>query len=189
MPQYTLRLELEYIAPPIWRQITVPSAIRLPALHDCIQIVMGWEDCHLHAFQAGGQLYDDPRGEVFGSSSLDERRVRLETLLKHPGDTLVYIYDWGDEWRHQVRLESIAPSPPDGTPIIHCLDGARACPPEDAGGPPGYEEFLATLAGPPGPARDEYLRWTGGAFDPERFDRRAVNIALNRKRWRATYLR
>lgn len=63
-----------------------------------------------------------------------------------------------------------------GTP--HCLAGARACPPEDCGGPAGYERLLRVLAEPDHPDHDELTQWVGGEFDPEAFDVAATNELL-----------
>ena len=59
-----------------------------------------------------------------------------------------------------------------------CLDGSRACPPEDVGGAWGYAEFLEAIAEPKHERHGELLEWIGGEFDPEKFDAKATTIAM-----------
>ncbi len=75
---YQLKIVLEGIRPPIWRQVLVPADLRLSHLHQVLQIVMGWTDSHLHAFVIGGVHYSMPYEEL---DMEDERRVRLSSLV------------------------------------------------------------------------------------------------------------
>jgi hypothetical protein len=59
-----------------------------------------------------------------------------------------------------------------------CIDGRRACPPEDCGGPWGCRELLKILAEPNHPAHDERREWLGRRFDPEFFDRSSSTTNL-----------
>ena len=61
---------------------------------------------------------------------------------------------------------------------VHCLGGENACPPEDVGGAPGYANFLSAIADPRHEEHQDYMKWSGGSFDPGRFDREAVNVVL-----------
>jgi hypothetical protein len=88
-----------------------------------------------------------------------------------------YLYDFGDGWEHEIILESILPRPP-GRMRPSCLDGARACPPEDCGSTPGYEEILEAMRDPKHPERERYLEWLGEPYDPEKFDLKQVNLDL-----------
>ncbi len=91
----------------------------------------------------------------------------------------MYKYDFGDSWRHAVRVEEVLAGDPKQR-YPRCIGGARACPPEDVGGTPGYARFLRAIGDPRHPERQEYLRWLGGRFDPEAFDAGAVNPSLRR---------
>jgi hypothetical protein len=55
-----------------------------------------------------------------------------------------------------------------------CIDGKRACPPEDCGGPWGYKDFLEAIIDPDHEQHEELLNWIGGSFDPEHFDTKEV---------------
>lgn len=184
--QYRLRVVLCDIEPAIWRTLEVPSSIELPYLYDVLQIVMGWEDYHLHKFVLGDEPWARDAVSFVMQLSLDEGfddlpsvnhlelDVRLEELLAEPGESILYLYDFGDDWAHQLTLEAIVGDDISGA---SCPDGARACPPEDCGGPHGYADLLAILADPGHPEHGQMTAWAG-PFDPEHFDRDAINQTL-----------
>lgn len=171
---YILRIELDDIAPAIWRRIAVPATITLADLHEILQIAMGWENGHLHEFCLAGQRYGIPNPE-FDDAVMDEDEVKLSAILKRKGQKIAYLYDFGDGWEHTIKLEDY-PNEPLTLPVV--LDGARACPPEDCGGPWGYEDLLAALADPKHEEHENLIDWVGEDFDPERFSIQAVNRAL-----------
>jgi hypothetical protein len=177
---YQMKLWLCDIEPPIWRRLEVPGEITLPRLHHVIQVAMGWEDYHLHEFRAGDQRYEIPDPESLGDGvpSLDERRVKLNSIVQQVGTEFSYLYDFGDGWEHLLRLEAILPGNT-GFQYPRCLDGARSGPPEDVGGGPGYEEYLEALADPDHERHEELLGWRG-PFDPEKFDLKLINRRLAR---------
>jgi len=144
-----------------------------------LQAAMGWQDYHLHAFRIGGVEYGvpNPDYEPMGVPLKDDRRATLRSLV-NVGDLLVYEYDFGDGWEHDILVEAVlAPRPRTLYPRV--VDGARACPPEDVGGIPGYEEFVKALRDPRHKAHDSMLEWAGGSFDPEAFDVDAANRELD----------
>lgn len=181
--RYRLHIELADIKPLIWRQVWVEGHMHLLQLHHIIQAAMGWTDAHLHHFTIAGVRYGIPHEEDDPEMPLvDERTIRLDRILE-PGSSFRYQYDFGDNWTHIVRVEkSEKIEEPYGAAIV--TDGARACPPEDAGGSGSYQDFLDGLAANP---RNEevisFLEWAGTDFDPDRFDRRAANAALLRMAW------
>jgi hypothetical protein len=85
------------------------------------------------------------------------------------GSTFDYLYDFGDGWSHRVTVEKILPAEA-GTTVPACIDGRRACPPEDCGGPWGYGHLLEALADPTHPEHRDLTDWLGAPFDPEAFD-------------------
>ncbi len=91
---------------------------------------------------------------------------------------IIYNYDFGDDWRHQIKIEKITDDESQVTP--YCLDGARACPPEDSGGPWGYQNNLKVLADPDHEDYQDVIEWMGDKFDPEKFNRDAVNRQLQK---------
>ncbi len=137
---YLLKIRLLGIEPEIWRRFVVPASITLDRLHDVIQIVMGWSDSHLHAFTIGKKRYTEyPESREDG---LPCGEYRLGDLIKQQGRKFGYLYDFGDYWEHEVVLEDSRYFEPESRRELVCLEGGRACPPEDVGGVPGYFEFL-----------------------------------------------
>jgi tetratricopeptide (TPR) repeat protein len=177
-----LRIELDHVAPPVWRRIQVPYSATFRELHLAIQNAMGWTDSHLHEFHVEPPFgrspvrIGTPDPELGGGAILPDWEVKLDAFLTPERPQVRYVYDFGDEWSHSLRLEHVAPADPEVT-YPRCVGGERACPPEDVGGPPGYERLLAALrdADPDDEAR-ELLDWVGEDFDPERFDPRAVRF-------------
>ncbi|HCE7049116.1 TPA: plasmid pRiA4b ORF-3 family protein [Pseudomonas aeruginosa] len=163
---YTLHIQLEPLNfnPPVWRRLRVNGDYTLRKLHHFIQAAFGWHSSHLHEFSDGIHRYLPLDAELMYmyDDALDDRKSKLRRVLKE-ADRLRYLYDFGDSWQHVIAVESIEPCDFTGT-WCEVLDGARACPPEDVGGVPGYLDFLAS----------------GGSFDPELFDRRAANAAVQR---------
>ena len=162
--QFQLKIELIGIKPLIWRRVIVPETITLAKLHDVIQAVMGWSDSHLHEFEIAGERYGIPDpDDSFGPSVISEARAKLKGCLQGMA-SFRYVYDFGDDWEHKIKVEKVLP--PDPLPMLLCVGGANACPPEDVGGPYSYPEFLAAIADSGHPDHDEMLEWIGGAFDP-----------------------
>lgn len=175
---YELHVELEDIEPPIWRRLLVPAKITLPKLHDLLQLAMGWTDSHLHSFTIGHNTFGSADVDDFGElNMLDERRRTLEATLGDRIREFSYEYDFGDSWRCRVTVE---PLPHRSAELSYplCIGGARAAPPDDVGGVPGYEAFLAAIKDPESQDHDAMLTWIGGAFDPEGFDLNAINRVL-----------
>jgi hypothetical protein len=138
-----------------------------------LQTAMGWQDAHLHMFEVGGIRYGDV--EDFPDPLGDEDTFTVGDAAAVTS-SFGYDYDFGDGWEHDVRIGERLPSVGLGSP--RCLDGARACPPEDCGGPPGYEHLLEVLADPAHPERAETVEWLRGEFDPEAFDAAATDEVL-----------
>lgn len=179
---YRLRVELLEIKPLIWRRLLVPAEVKLPKLHQCLQLAMGWTNSHLHQFKVGDTHYGVPDPEWPELKMRDERQVRLCELIGEAQREIVYEYDFGDGWEHRIVLEQTEPASKFMSYPL-CTAGERACPPEDVGGVPGYEEFLKIIGNPKHKEYGQSLLWAGGgAFDPEGFDLNAVNRALRRAR-------
>jgi hypothetical protein len=181
---HELRLTLSLLPQPdAWRLVRVPADLPLPKLHLVFQAAFGWQNCHLHHFlryDAKGENVTayiappDPQGDDWAApddpARLDSRKLTLADELRAPGDLLGYEYDFGDSWEHCAELVCIHKS----TTRLACpvlLDGALAAPPEDCGGPGGYEDFCAALADPKHPDHDHYADWIGKrTWNPDNFD-------------------
>lgn len=182
-PAVELEITLLRIKPRIWRNFVVPAGIKLNRLHDVIQTVMGWTDSHLHSFRVGNYEYlqsdpDDADWQQTMSDRIvhDERKHTLRDLIRAEGDKFTYTYDFGDDWEHEVKVKSILPSE-EPLKSAFCNVGERACPPEDCGGFPGYEELAEALPNPKHPQHRHWANWIG-EFDPSLFDCDDVNRRL-----------
>jgi hypothetical protein len=178
---FRLKVTLRGSRPPIWRRLEVPPGITLFQLHQVLQRAMGWTDSHLHQFWKGETCYGSPDPE-FGARRESERRSRLDEVLGRIKDRMVYEYDFGDGWQHDIVLEAIVAA---NEPGVRVLDGRGACPPEDVGGIGGYYRFLEAIQNPTHPEHHEMREW-GGPFDPDAFDVAAVNKAFRRRVRRRT---
>jgi len=173
---YQLYVELEWVQPKVWRRFLVPITIDLPLLHATLLFGMGWLGGHLHEFVIGRDNYG-PTDMADLDHIVDEEGVTLRDALGAK-KTFTYVYDYGDDWRHKVKVEKIVTL---DAPIDRgvCIGGENACPPEDVGGPPGYEEFLSALADPKHPEHRDLKKWIGGSFDPTAFSVDEVNERLS----------
>jgi hypothetical protein len=179
---YQLKIELEGASPPIWRRVLVPGQISLGRLHAVIQIAMGWDNSHLHRFAIGKQAYSDPAFELeefSGVPVLDEDEALLTDVAPRAGKVIDYMYDFGDSWKHHIKVEKILKQGPAIGSDVTCIDGARACPPEDCGGVWSYENMLEVLKDPKHEEHESIREWLGGEFDPEAFDLEETNKALH----------
>jgi pRiA4b ORF-3-like protein len=180
MTVYRLHVSLLDIAPPIWRRIEVSSGTTVARLHKILQAAMGWQDYHLHEFRIGGQRYGVPDTDYdLPGAVVKDSAVKLSTVLPIKGASLLYAYDFGDDWAHSVVLEDIVAAEPDAK-YPRVVDGARACPPEDCGGPYGYADLVEILAKPRHKKDRQMREWAGRHFDLDRFSAKAANLLLKR---------
>jgi len=208
-------ITLEYSNPPIWREVAVLPDITLGQLHDVIQIVMGWDDDHLHQFcqklkrstrpsyEEQNRYYraakwdDDfdarirgrkffvpkraPDGTPINIDGTDEDAVLLAEVCPDASARLTYEYDFGDSWKHEIKVKR-AGGPEPGAEYPICLGGQRACPPDDCGGIWDYYSILQAVSDPDHEQHEDMVDWLGEDFDPDAFDLKKVNSKL--ARWR-----
>ena len=167
-----LHIALKEVEGPVWRRLLVPSDIKLAELHLALNEVMGWTNSHLHQFLFGARTFGDPDFDEDGQFE-DERSICLDELVG-VNERFTYEYDFGDDWLHEVVVEKKLPFDERYVYPV-CIGGARACPPEDCGGPPGYEHLLEALLNGDD---DELVQWVGGFFDPDGFDVNRTNQSL-----------
>lgn len=170
----SLKVTLRGTKPPIWRRLLMADTMTLDDLHQAIQATMGWDDGHLHAFDIDGRQYGD-RQTV--DDVADENRLTLKGLLKSGVARFTYTDDFGDDWEHTVAIEKTQPAI-DAEPYPLCVAGKRACPPENCGGPWGYQQLLEVLADPDHPDYADQKEWIDEDFTPDHFDTVAANAAL-----------
>ncbi|MBE9241652.1 plasmid pRiA4b ORF-3 family protein [Synechocystis salina] len=174
---YQLKISLLGAKPPIWRRVQVPSDTTLNKLHNIIQDSMGWFNYHLHSFFVDGQEYGPIDPYIDETDYEDESKVKLSGLNLAEKYKFRYVYDFGDDWYHEILVEKILPRQEDQH-YPFCLKAVRACPPEDCGGIWGYEELLEILQDPQHPEREDRLEWLGGNFDPQEVSLKRINECL-----------
>jgi len=175
--QIVIRATVIGIEPTIWRTVRVPTSFSLHQLHRVLQLVFGWLDCHLYEFRVRGEQIEGPHPEVEGTTSMD---VLLSELQLKARSRFQYTYDFGDGWEHDLEVVEFLPMP-DGSTFDwspRLLDGARAGPLEDSGGPPGFQRAVAALSNPADPEHDTYRAWASPFYDPRHFDLWALDHAL-----------
>jgi hypothetical protein len=177
---YQFKITLLDVQPAIWRRIQVEDCT-LSKLHESIQAAMGWLNCHLHLFVIDGDRYGlpSPDGDDFGMKLKDESKVLLSQVIPKSGKPCRwrYAYDFGDGWEHEILFE--------GSPTVDpklkyplCVEGERACPPEDCGGPFGYVNFLEAIEDPEHEEHEMMVEWIGGGFYPETFSAKVATKAM-----------
>jgi Plasmid pRiA4b ORF-3-like protein len=173
---HELRVTLLDVSPPVWRQLRVPSALPLSTVHAVVQLAFGWEERHLHEWRIGDITYGLADEDSWGEELADESTAILGEVA--PADSMLrYDYDFGDGWEHLVEVVSVTPYDANVAPVA-CLAGARACPPEDSGGPSGYEHLIDALRDPDDAEHEEMVELVGDAWNPEEFDVNQVNRQL-----------
>lgn len=190
---YQFKITLLETKPPVWRRIQVPESYTFYDLHVAIQNAMGWTDSHLHCFEKR-----DPKVRWGYLAKIDcpyaveefEREKNtfyttetpLSRFFKKKEDKLIYVYDFGDNWEHEIILEKILPKET-GVKYPICLEGKLACPPEDCGSIPGYYHCIETLKD----KKDkEFLKWLGD-WDPNYFDSKEVVFTDPKKRFNESW--
>ena len=160
------------------RTIKVSSETTLYLMHHIIQTVMGWENRHLYEFYinnlrfADSRLVDEEYGDV-----IDVKTVLLEDVFPKTGTTAIYLYDFGDGWKHQIELIEVSNAPQNEL-LPSFVSGQNACPPEDCGGVYRYKEIIEILADPSHEEFESIVDWLGPKFNPIAFNRLAIEKGL-----------
>jgi hypothetical protein len=186
-PILQLRVELLHIEPPIWRRLQVPGDYTFWDLHVAIQSAFAWSDTHLHEFrpwdeQGTHPCFGMPLDKFEDDPPLPGWEHRVSDVLTSTNPRMEYEYDFGDGWLHLVTLEEILEEAP-GRKYPRCTAGERSAPPDDCGGPHGYESLLETLSDPEDPEYAASHAWAAsqkrrrGKFDPEAFDEQQIKFA------------
>jgi hypothetical protein len=177
-PIYQIKVSLRGARPPIWRRLEVPADVSLARLHELIQIAFGWTDSHLHVFETPYGSFGHPDADLGHRAA---SRATLEQVAAAVGDKVRYVYDFGDNWEHDILVEKVLDREA-SVAYPRCVGGRRAAPPEDCGGVWGYAELTEILGDPTHPEHQDRLDWLDPDFDPTRFDAKTVTAALQQGR-------
>ena len=225
-PVYQLKVTMKDSEPPIWRQVRLRSNTDLSTLHVIMQELFAWQDSHLHYFhiphpappasaQARPSLIPTYQRtfrpasyvDIDGGSEHeeDEEGVTLDSMLRSVGDRIVYEYDLGDCWEHEIVLETSEPPTSSNTgELPKCIAGQHAAPPEDSGSIYSHKQKVALYRRAHGLLTDEdkkaaeakmessdsdsdlkeWLEWSekrvGHKYDPLYFNLQSVTLSLSR---------
>ena len=178
MPTYTFKIDLINTEPLVSRTIKVSSETTLYLMHHIIQTVMGWENRHLYEYTintlrfADSRLVDENYGDV-----TDVKTVLLEDVFPKSGKTAIYLYDFGDGWKHQLELIEISNAPQNELLPSFVL-GQNACPPEDCGGAYRYREIIEILADSTHEEYESIVDCLGPKFNPVAFNKLTIEKGL-----------
>jgi len=181
--QKTLTIEFKIVLiechPMVWRRFQVTDDFRLDRLHQVIQIVMGWTNSHLHDFKCKTGHYGmvDDFSVEHSPLMKEETKVYLRDLQLNDGDVLTYVYDYGDDWGHVLYVERIH-SRAIENPI--CVEAEWACPPEDCGGPHGYQRVQKAFHDITHEEHASYLEWLPPDYHPAKVSVPAINKELEK---------
>lgn len=157
--------------PPIWRQVQVPANLDFQQLHAILQGAMGWTNSHLHVFTDRQRSFSIGMPDDFGMDDIqDGRKEKVQNYLSAKGDALIYEYDFGDCWEHDIEVQEVLEAAP-GETYPKLLKGKGACPPEDCGGIWGYYHLVEAINNPKHEDHEDMVDWAGAdEWDVNEFD-------------------
>lgn len=178
-----LKIILENTKPEVWRRVLIMEGSSLRTLHYLIQDVFWWKGYHSYMFKIGDDEFSDPEFDD-GQGWLDDSKSKIGKVVgKFP--EFNFIYDFGDWWSHKIIFEGLAEVDlKEKYPV--CIDGKNAAPPEDVGGPPGFEEFKMAIKDKKHERHEEFLEWYDGGmfqkdFKADWFDLEITNFRIGRR--------
>lgn len=194
MKAYILKLSFQRISPLIWRRVILPADGTFNRLHETIQYVTNFQSglTQYHSFAVEIEDYfitnnesilEEYKGKKFAGKLVKQpARMKIDSLLQKHG-SFIYTYDFGDDWKIHVDLEETVEDYYFGYPTL--LDGEGMAPPEDAGGPPGFELFKKVYGDPTHPDHATTVAWAESqSFLP--LDINLVNERLKRVKYKKT---
>lgn len=184
-----LKITLQDTRPLIWRRILVWEDVLLSDLHNIIQTTMGWTNSHLHHFIKDDTFYtvkmaDDDFWDDL--NNVDYEGIRLNEILRFVRNTIIYEYDFGDGWMHEILLEKFVKEDKNVRYPV-CIAGKYKCPPEDVGGTGGYMDLKRIIKNPNHKEYEGYIKWLGGKYDYREFDINKVNKNLAKRNFGVIY--
>lgn len=183
---FQFKIQLKHLNnPKVWRRVAVPEQFTFDQFHEVIIAAFGWRGYHLYQFSEKGYASQPaiciPNDE-YEDEIEDSSKLTLSEIFFSPRQKFVYIYDFGDDWYHNITLEKIKE---DSAKVADCIAGGGACPPEDCGGFYGYLRLQEILSNPKDPEYAEMKEWLGlskkekwdaDIFDLERTSKRVQRI-------------
>lgn len=178
-----LKIILENTKPEVWRRVLIMEGSSLRTLHYLIQDVFWWKGYHSYMFKIGGDEFSDPEFDT-GHGWLDDSKLKVGKVVEKFSE-FEFVYDFGDWWSHKIIFEGfVEVDLKEKYPV--CIDGKNAAPPEDVGGPPGFEEFKTAIKDKKHERHEAFLEWyDGGMFQKDFkvnwFDLEITNFRIGRR--------
>ncbi len=193
MKSYILKIELLGSEPLVWRRVIMPAGATFNRLHDVIQGVTNFRSgypnivYHLFRFELKEEnICVTNDGEAYAEHLIVRKPtgLKIDDYLEQHKEVR-YIYDFGDDWQFNVRLENLVDDYCFGYPTL--LDGAETAPPEDVGGIPGFYKFMEIYRDVRHPAHEEMVAWAKEQYfreyDPERINESLKYIKYKQTDW------
>jgi hypothetical protein len=159
---FQFKIQLKNIDDPlVWRRVVVPEQFAFLRFHKVIQAAFGWEDDHMFQFSPKGYASEPVIGMEDDHADydiFDAKKIKLSEIFTHSRQKYTYIYDFGDDWIHEIKLEKMQE---EKMLRATCIDGDGACPPEDCGGPWGYANLKEILKDKAHPEHRDMKAWLG----------------------------
>lgn len=176
-------MELEPTAPRVWRRFLAKDSINMYQLHEILQIVMGWMHSHLFMFREEGLIIGEPSpdDDYYSAEFKDARKTKVSEVFRKVGTAISYDYDFGDSWEHNLRLDRVVDESEIMFGVPRCIAGENACPPEDCGGFPGFDNLKMIISDPDHEEYQDMILWLDTYYpnyDPSEFSLGEVNKIL-----------
>ena len=164
-PLLMLEVTLDDVTDPaVTRTIQVPGNYTFNMLHMVINIAFGWQNSHLHEFSSQldeALIIGEPDSDFWEERDIkDERKIKIFKYLTKAEDEMMYDYDFGDGWTHTIVTKEVHRIPKSNL-RAKLLGASGACPPEDCGGNPGYENLKKVLSNPKNKEYKFLSQWMG----------------------------
>jgi Plasmid pRiA4b ORF-3-like protein len=179
-----LKISLNHSKPLIWRQILITKETTFFELHHIIQIAMGWDNYHMFEFDLEGyrigEIDEEEKNNGYGSDQVSDcREVTLGDLITQQKEIINYLYDFGDNWRHEIKVERFL-NIDNATLYPTCIGGQMNCPPEDCCGIHSFYNCIEVLKNKKHPDYKDIAEWFAKRYNPTKFDKEKVNRQLKK---------
>jgi hypothetical protein len=111
-----------------YRHIQISADATLYKLHQAIIRSVGFYDDHLHSFFMNNRAWDSdaefacPGSEPDGARGFSDK-VKLSKFRLSKGDKFLYIFDYGDDWRFQIKVLRVIDDPTKMPVVLKSVGG------------------------------------------------------------------
>ena len=117
------------------RTVVLAEEQTLEDLAELLREEFGWDDPHLYSFWLSGEFWDGPESEYTAPFELEEggaksAEIPIAEVSLEQGQTIAYLFDYGDQWRVEIAVTEIRDAGDDSYPQI--LERTGDAPPQYA---------------------------------------------------------